>query len=139
MPVGRIRTSVAALSVLACEVSGCLANRATEEEYNREINVRRADPETGIPRWVEVTPGVNIPIGDFWKRYEAFFRIPPGDLERGDTRPDRLGTGMITSFEQVHLGYHSFASTGLGYPDVGLIVVDAATGTIARTVRGSIG
>jgi hypothetical protein len=94
------------LIILALAPTGCWTKRLTDrEQFDNEINIRRKDPKTGMPNWIEVRPDVKVSIGDFWKRYEAFFRIPPSALRQGPTRRDRLGSGNLTSFQQVHLGY----------------------------------
>lgn len=92
--------------ILGLAATGCSTDRVTSrEQFNREINIRREDPKTGIPNWIEVRPDIKVSIAHFWKRYEQFLRIPPAALEKGAPRPDRLGAGTLTFFQQVHLGY----------------------------------
>jgi hypothetical protein len=92
------------LLVIASGGVGCRVKRATQEEFNRELSVR-TDSTTGMPTGVDARPNVNVPIGEFWTRYEQFLRVPPSALVRGPKRPDRLGHGTLSFFQQVHLGY----------------------------------
>ena len=107
--IGRAQKALPCFAVFLFLVFGatsCRTERITDEaQFDREISIRGVDRGTGLPNFIEVRPNMKIPIGDFWTRYETFFRIPPSALVQGRTRPSRLGSGYLTSFQQFHLGY----------------------------------